>query len=237
MFKRLLFLFCCAIGGFGAVLFFFWYQATQLPSWYTNLPSQHTNLSSPTATTPSITNGEQKQVLDQISDRLKDSSAKGEVQLDASEVNTLITSKITQTTDTNKLARAIKSTNTQIENGKIATGAVIDLSAVPLNELRPDEQAAVSKLLSTVPLLKYRPIYIELEGKPSVRNNQVTLDKTTSIKLGNLSFPLSEMSQRFGVSEEHINQQLSRGLSSLPVEVKDVEIVGDRLVVRSSSGG
>ncbi|MEC4816517.1 MAG: hypothetical protein SAK29_25110 [Scytonema sp. PMC 1069.18] len=235
MFKRLLFLLICAVGGFGAVFLFFWYQVTQLPSWYVNVPSQYTHSSSEVASTPSITDQEQKQVVDKIAERLKSLNAQGEVQLDANEVNTLIASNITQTTDTSTLAQAIKSTNTQIKNGKIATGAVIDLSAVPFNKLHPDEQAVVSKLLSTVPILKYRPIYIELEGKPSIHNKKVTLDDTTRIKLGNISFPLSEMSQRLGFSEEHLTQQVSRGLSRLPMEGKDVEIVGDRLVVRSSS--
>jgi hypothetical protein len=231
MFKRLLLLLCCAIGGTGAVLFFFWQQAIQLPAGHTN-PS--TLLSPPAITDqtqPQIQQS-QEQVLSKIADHLKGANAKGEVQLDANEVNTLIVSGIAKTTDKSPLAQAVVSTNTQIQNGKISAGAVIDLRTIRVKELPAQEQAAISQLLSTVPILKYRPIYIEVEGKPSIHNKQVSLDDTTRVKLGNLSFPLSDMYQRFGISEESLKQQVCKELKNLPVEVKDVEVMGDRLVVR-----
>ncbi|MBW4635317.1 MAG: hypothetical protein KME30_26515 [Iphinoe sp. HA4291-MV1] len=231
MFKRLLLLLCCAIGGTSAILFFFWQQATQLPAWHSNPPTMS---SSPPKTDQNQTQIQpsQQQVLSKIFDHLKESNAKGEVQLDADEVNTLIVSEIAKTTDKSRLAQAVVRTNTQIQDGKISAGAVIDLRTIPLNDLQAGEQVAISKLLSTVPILRYRPVYIEVEGKPSVRNQQISLDDTTRIKLGNLSLTLSDMYQRFGLSEKRLNQQVSKELKKLPVEVKDVEVIGDRLVVR-----
>ncbi|KAB8316188.1 hypothetical protein SD81_023450 [Tolypothrix campylonemoides VB511288] len=231
MFKRLLLLLCCAIGGTGAVLFFFWQQATQLPAGHTN-PSIIASPTPITEETQTQIQQSQQQVLSKIFEHLKDSNAKGEVQLDANEVNTLIVSGIAKTTDKSRLAQAVVSTNTQIQDGKISAGAVIDLRTIPIKELPAEEQAAISQLLSTVPILKYRPIYIEVEGKPSIHNKQVTLDDKTRVKVGNLSFPLSDMYQRFGISEESVKQQVSNELKNLPVEVKDVEVMGDRLVVR-----
>lgn len=231
MFKRLLLLLCCAIGGTGAVLFFFLQQATQLPAGHTN-PSIIASPPAITDETQTQIQQSQQQVLSKIFEHLKDSNAKGEVQLDANEVNTLIVSGIAKTIDKSPLAQAVVSTNTQIQDGKISAGAVIDLRTISVKELPAQEQAAISQLLSTVPILKYRPIYIEVEGKPSIHNKQVTLDDKTRVKLGNLSFPLSDMYQRFGISEESLKQQVSKELKNLPVEVKDVEVMGDRLVVR-----
>ncbi|BAY43795.1 hypothetical protein SAMD00079811_13770 [Scytonema sp. HK-05] len=231
MFKRLLLLLCCAIGGTGAVLFFFWQQAIQLPAEHIN-PSIIASPPAITEQTQTQIQQSQQQVLSKIFEHLKDSNAKGEVQLDANEVNTLIVSGIAKTTDKSPLAQAVVSTNTQIQDGKISTGAVIDLRTISVKELPAQEQAAISQLVSTVPLLKYRPIYIEVEGKPSIHNKQVTLDDKTRVKLGNLSFPLSDMYQRFGISEESVKQQVSKELKNLPVDVKDVEVMGDRLVVR-----
>jgi hypothetical protein len=231
MFKRLLLLLCCAIGGTGAVLFFFLQQAIQLPAEQTN-PSSIVSSPANTEQTQTQIQESQQQVLSKIFEHLKDSNAKGEVQLDANEVNTLIVSGIAKTIDKSRLAQAVVSTNTQIQDGKISAGAVIDLRTIPVKELPAEEQAAISQLLSTVPILKYRPIYIEVEGKPSIHNKQVTLDDKTRVKLGNLSFPLSDMYQRFGISEESLKQQVSKELKNLPVEVKDVEVMGDRLVVR-----
>ncbi|WP_017318250.1 hypothetical protein [Mastigocladopsis repens] len=237
MFKRVLLLLCCSIGGIGAVLFFFWQQAIQLPKWYTNPPTTASPpaISDQTQTQIQLSQQQiQQQVLSKISDNLKGSNAKGEVQLDANEVNTLIVSGIAKTTDKSRLAQAVVSTNTQIKDGKISAGAVIDLRTVSLNELQAGEQAAISKLLSTVPILKYHPIYVEIEGKPNIRNKQVSLDDKTRIKFGNLSFSISDIYQRFGISQESLQQQVSKELKNLPVEVQDVEVIGDRLVVRSS---
>lgn len=232
MLKRLLFLFCCAIGGIGAVVFLFWQQATQLPTWYTN-PSTTTNAR--TLTNQTKIQLAQKQVLDKVSDRLQGQGATiGEVQLDSNEVNTLIVSSIAKTTDKSRLAQALLGTNTQIESGKIRAGAVIDLKAIPKDELRAKEQGAITQLLKTVPSLEDRPLYIEIEGKPTVRNGQVSLDNTTRVKLGNLSFTQAELSQRLGISQDRLTLEISKEFKNLPVDVKGVEIVGDRLVVRGS---
>ncbi|WP_246162760.1 hypothetical protein [Brasilonema sennae] len=231
MFKRLLLLLCCAIAGSSAVLFFFWQQATQLPTWYSN-PSTTASLPAKTEQNETQIQPSQQQVLSKISDHLKGANAKREVQLDANEVNTLILSGIAQTSDKSRLAQAVVKTNTQIQDGKISAGAVIDFRTIPLNELPSQEQVAISKLLSTVPILKYRPVYIEVEGKPKVHNKQISLDETTRVKLGSLSLTLSDMYQRFGLDEKRLNQQVANELKKLPVEVKDVEVMGDRLVVR-----
>jgi hypothetical protein len=244
MFKRLLYILSLSLTGTGAVFFFFWYQATQLPDWYKK--SQIQPFTPPTAedNVPSPAQIEQlqeaqkqqaqKQVLRKISNHLKGSKGKGEVQLDAKEVNALIDSGIAQSSDKSRLAQAVVSTKTQIENGTISTGAVIDLREIPFNELQKGEQILVSQLLSILPILRYHPVYVELEGKPTLRNKQVSLDESTRVKLGNISFSLLDLSERFGFSEERLKQQVVQKLENLPVEVDEVEVVGDRLVVRGS---
>ena len=71
--------------------------------------------------------------------------------------------------------------------------------------------------------------------KPTVRNRQVILDDMTRIKLGNISMTIPELSQRLGIPEEKLNQQLSKTLLRLPSELENAEIVGDRLVIRTAS--
>lgn len=245
MLKRLLYIFSLTVTSSGAVFFFVWYQATQLPDWYKNSQNQQFSQSTAEDKVPSPDQIEQlqkaqkkqaqKQVLRKISNHLGVKKGKGEVQLDASEVNALIDSGIAQSSDKSRLAQAVVSTNTQIENGTISTGAIIDLREIPVNELQKGEQRVVSQLLSVLPILRYRPVYVELEGKPTLRNKQVSLDETTRIKLGNISFSLLDLSKRFGFSEERLKQQVAKKLENLPVEVDEVEVVGDRLVVRGSA--
>ena len=229
MYKRFLFLFACTIGGIGAAMFFVWQQATQLPTTYTN----------PTTTTKALplTDKTQikqarEQVLHKVSNRLKNSLFQGEVQLDALEVNALVDGAIAKTSHKSRLAQAISNTNTQIKNGKISVGAVVDLKKIPLNELHTKKFGAIAQLLK-IPVIKEHPVYIELEGKPTIHHRQVNLDNTTRVKLGNFTFTLAELSEYLGIPQERLNQQISKEFKTLPPEVEGAEIVGNAVVLRS----
>ncbi len=95
-------------------------------------------------------------------------------------------------------------------------------------------QLAIAKLIKSVPDLKNRSVYIGIEGKPIVRNHQITLDNTSHVIVGNLSLTLSELSQRLGIPQERLQQQISQRLIDLPLEVDKGEIVGDRLIIRKA---
>ena len=237
MLKRLLLVFIAVTIGTGAVAFFFLQQATYLPSWYTNqISSTQTSKtdSSQSDVDREQTKLEREEVLQKLSQSLSNPNTRGETQLDAREVNTLIETGLTSTQNS-QLVKAVKGTNTQISDGKISSGAVIDLNQIPVNQLPREAQSSLKKLLDTVPTLKDRPLYIGVEGKPTVRNRQVILDDTTRVKLGNISMTIPELSQRLGIPEEKLKQPLSKALLRLPSEVENVEIVGDRLVVRTAS--
>ncbi len=228
MFKRFLFLFACTTGGIGAAMFFFWQQATQLPTRYTNPPSTTKALH---LTDKTQIKQAREQVLHKVSKHLKDSQTEGEVQLDAHEVNALVDGEIAKTSNKSRLAQAISDTNTQIKDGKISVGAVVDLKKIPLNELHTGKQGAIAQLLK-IPVIKEHPVYIELEGKPTIRHRKVNLDNTTRVKLGNFSFTLAELSEYLGIPQERLNQQISKELKTLPPFVEGAEIVGNAVVLR-----
>ena len=228
MFKRFLFLFACTIGGISAAMFFVWQQATQLP---TRDKNPITTINALHLTDKTQIKQAREQVLHKVSNRLKDSLFQGEVQLDAHEVNALVDGAIAKTSNKSRLAQAISNTNTQIKDGKISVGAVVDLKKIPLNELHTKKQSAIAQLLK-IPVIKEHPVYIELEGKPTIRHRQVNLDNTTRVKLGNLSFTLAELSEYLGIPQERLNQQISKEFKTLPPEVEGAEIVGNAVVLR-----
>lgn len=237
MLKRLLIVFIAVTVGTGVVAFFFLQQATYLPSWYTNQVSD-TQASKTDSSQSSIDRDrnklEREQVLQKLSQSLTDPNTGGEAQLDAQEVNTLIETGLVATQNS-QLIEAVKGTNTEISEGKISSGAVIDLSQIPVENLPSKAQSSLTKLLDTVPNLKERPVYIGVEGKPTVSNRRVILDDTTRVKLGNIGMTIPELSQRLGIPEEKLNRQISKALLQLPSKVENVEIVDDRLVVRTAS--
>ncbi|KST68883.1 hypothetical protein [Mastigocoleus testarum] len=217
MLKRFLLLLIAVTIGTGAVVFFFLQQATYLPSWYQNQAAS--TGSSKTHSPQTGENQYQKkleseEILKKISQSLENPNNPGEAKIDSQELNTLIETGLVSTPN-NQLKEAVKATNTEISEGKILSGAVIDLNQVPIDKLPSKAQNSIEKLITTIPGLKERPLYIGVEGKPSVRNRKVVLDNTTRVKLGNISMTIPELSQRLGIPEEKLNRQLSNPSSAL----------------------
>ncbi|MGB3757809.1 MAG: hypothetical protein WBA07_15765 [Rivularia sp. (in: cyanobacteria)] len=229
MYKRLLLIFSLMLSGMGIAAFFVWQQAMQLPSWYIQSSSNEKVISS----TKQINNLKNPEaVLRKVSDNLTATTI-GEVELDAEEVNSLITSSIGKKGNTKQFASAIKGTNTKIENGKISVGAVVETASIPVEELSARKQTKIIQLLQRLPG-KQKQVYIGIEGKPSVRNQEFSFDDTTRVSLGYFSFPIAEVSQNIGIPQNSINQILSQELKNLPIKLESINIQGERLVIRGS---
>lgn len=229
MYKRLLLIFSLILGGIGIATFFVWQQAMQLPSWYTESSSKKnvTFVNQETKKPPQT-----EEVLRKVSENLTDKTT-GEVQLDASEINSLILSSIDKKDNRSKFRDAIKATNTRIKNGKISIGAVIETSSIPVQELSAREQTKIIQLLQSLPV-KEKSIYIGIEGKPSIRNHELSFDDTTRISLGNFSFPIAEVSQNLGIPQDSLNQLLSQELQKLPIKLESINIQDEFLIIRGS---
>ncbi|MGB3639879.1 MAG: hypothetical protein WBA39_20230 [Rivularia sp. (in: cyanobacteria)] len=229
MYKRVLLIFSLMLSGMGIATFFLWQQAMQLPSWYIQSSSKE-NVISSTKQPSKLINAEE--VLRKVSDNLTATTI-GEVELDAEEVNSLITSSIGKTGNSKPLATAIKGTNTKIENGKISVGAVVETASIPVQELSAIKQTKIIQLLRRLPG-KQKQVYIGIEGKPSIRNQQFSFDDATRVSLGYFSFPIAEVSQNIGIPQDSINLLLSQELKKLPIKFESINIQGERLVIRGS---
>jgi len=231
MLKRLFFIFLLISGGIAAVAFFFWQQATQLPSWYSESSTPNNQLVS--NKTKEIQQAKEL-VWHKVTNQLREPTKKQEVKLDEQEINTLFLAEITDKTDGSKLASAVKATNTKIQDDKIEMGAIIDFSNLPNEQLQAGERATIAKIIKQVPSIAERPVYIGFEGKPQVNKRQISLDKTTRIKVGNISLTPKEISQRLGIPEETLLKHIESELNFLPMEVDSAQILGGKLVVKGS---
>lgn len=231
MLKRLFIVFLLIAGGIGATAFFFWQQATQLPSWYSDASNSK---SQPVTKKAKEIQQAKELVWHKVTNQLREPTAKREVKLDEQELNTLFLAEITEKTDGSKLASAVKATSTKIQDDKIEMGAIVDLSAISEKQLQAGERAAIGKLLKQVPTLAERPVYIGFEGKPQVNKRQISLDETTRIKVGNISLTPQQISQRLGIPEETIRKHIESELNFLPMEVDSAQINGGKLVVKGS---
>ena len=217
------------LSGMGIAAFFVWQQATQLPSWYIQSSSNENVISSTKLANKSINSEE---VLRKVSNNLT-ATTTGEVELDAEEINSLIISSIDKKDKSKKFSSAIKGTNTKIENGKISVGAVVETASIPVQELSARKQTKIIQLLQRLPG-KQKQVYIGIEGKPSIRNQEFSFDDTTRVSLGYFSFPIAEVSQNIGIPQDSINQLLSQELKKLPIKLESINIQGERVVIRGS---
>jgi hypothetical protein len=60
------------------------------------------------------------------------------------------------------------------------------------------------------------------------------LDNNTQIKLGNLSFSLSELSQKLDIPQEKLEQKLSLSPQLGRLKVNDVEVTDDKVLLRGA---
>ncbi|MEB3216339.1 MAG: hypothetical protein VKN72_08910 [Nostocales cyanobacterium 94392] len=228
MYKRLLLIFSLILGGIGIAAFFAWHQVMQLPAWYTN-SSTHENAISANQQIKKPLQSEE--VLRKVSQNLTTKTT-GEVHLDASEINSLIATSLTKNNQHSKYITAIKATNTQIQDGKISVGAVIETSSIPVQELSA-RKTKIIQMLENLPG-KQKHLYIGIEGKPTIHNQEVSFDDTTRVSLGNFSFPIAEVSQNIGLSQDSFNQLVSQELKKLPIQLESITIQDERIIIRGS---
>ena len=233
------------LGSVGGVVLYFWQQATRLPEWYVsstgetqfNLGDRVQGQQGQSSVQQRPDQTQQRQTLDtKIADRVDQAIAEGkpaDLQLNSTELNNLFSSELTRKAAA-KLGSAVKGVNTTIKDGKVESGAVVNLAEVPLGQLSPRERSTIANMMAAFPDLNQRTVYIGIEGQPIVQDGQVRLDSNTRLRLGDLSFTPAEIAQRLGVSEQQVRQQLELQLQLGKLKVRDIELVGDRAVIRGT---
>jgi hypothetical protein len=156
-------------------------------------------------------------------------------QLRQNELTRLFTTEVTRKVESRKLGSALKGANTTMQNGTVESGAVVNLSDVSPDQLPPDERAFFTKLVTAFPELSRQNFYIGVEGKPTVKNGQAQLDENLRVKLGNLSFTPAQLSQRLGIPEDQIRQQLQLQVQLGNLKTKQSQMADDRPAVQTGA--
>lgn len=149
----------------------------------------------------------------------------------ANRLNQMVTEAIASRPYTAPILDAAKGINTSIKNGRIESGAVINLADLPLAALPAEGQQAVNQLTQTFPFLANRDVYLGIEGSPKIVDGSLSLDDT-HIKLGQLKLPIAKVASQLGLSQGDIEQQINALLSQQGLNPQDVEIVDGQLVIR-----
>ncbi|MGG6296530.1 hypothetical protein ACQ4M4_19230 [Leptolyngbya sp. AN02str] len=183
-------------------------QATRVPNWYTSQTEQTSSQPNAAELAPSA------------------------IALDSSQIQDIVSNVVTNSPISPELRQTAERITTRIEDGQLKTGTVINVSSLPLEQLQPAERERVEQVLSLVPGLANRDVFIGIEGSPKIQNGQVQLDRDMVIKVGNLSLPLAMVARQLGMSIEQLEQLVNQELQAQGLDVGTVEIVGDRLVIQ-----
>lgn len=155
-----------------------------------------------------------------------------ELELNNQEVNTLVMTKVAQDSRFSSLITSTPGLNTTIQDGILEIGTVINLANLSQNKLSEREIAALDKAMTTLPFLEKQKIYVAISGQPKIEDGKVKLDKTTKIKLGNLSLSVPELAQRLGISQRKIEQNLHLSLQLKNLTVNEIEITDDKALIK-----
>jgi hypothetical protein len=223
--KRIVWTIAIITGAAIGIPFYFWQQATATPDWYEERAS--IRLDDPVAV---------RQARDIVAAKIASAQPQPdgthEVYLTAEDVNAIAVTEINNLANRTQLTDAVESVNSTIQNGRIESGAVLNLANVPIADLQSAERELVSLVRETFPGLVNREIYVGVEGQPTIQNGQLQFDQSLRIKIGNLSLTAADVAQRLGVSEETLWRSLNRELGAL--QVKEVQVSDDQLRLRGT---
>jgi anti-sigma28 factor (negative regulator of flagellin synthesis) len=163
-----------------------------------------------------------------------DTNKNVEVELSDREVNELAMATIAERTGHSQVLANVPSLHTQIKDGVLESGTVVNLADFPKNQLAEGEVAALGKVLKTFPFLENKELYIGISGKPQIENGQLKWDKHTKVKLGNLSLSLSELSQQLNIPQEKLEEKLNLSLAVGRLKVNNLEVTDNKVLLRGS---
>ncbi len=200
-------------------------QTTELPEWYaeaTNDSAQRVASSQADGTFPENYSVESNAVYE---------DGRTTTVIPAGELNQMVTDAIASQPYTAPILDVAKDINTAIQNGRVESGATINLSDLPLAALPTEGRQAVEQLTQTFPFLANRDVYLGIEGRPKIVDGALSLDDT-HIKIGQLKLPIGSVARQLGLSQGDIEQQIDALLSQQGLTLDDVEIVDGELVIQ-----
>lgn len=236
--KKLALIFILLIAGTSAAIYYYYlHQATKLPDWYTSKKETTATLGIKDTEYISQSQARNAQI---ITDKVESFSKKNtgesvKINLNEDDINSLIISGFTKNTSKKELPEAIKGVKTNIQDGKIESGAIVNISKIQTAPTANNDKSTITQLTKTLPFLVNQEVYVGVVGKPTVENGQLKLGDDTEIKVGNLSFPISEVSNKLGIPKEQIEKKINSELKLRGVKVEDVELVDNQALIKGSS--
>jgi hypothetical protein len=230
--KRIVVIFLLITTGVISGVYYYWRQATNIPDWYTIQEKKNNSINIIAEKDSQQARNIEAEVT-AITQPLG-SSKDVELNLSEKDLNNILASEIAKKNNSSKISEAVKAVKTNIKEGKIEGGALVNISEIPTAHLRESETAAITRAFKVFPGLENREVYIGIEGKPTIEDGQLKFDENTKIKIGNLSFTQAELSEKLGIPESQIRQFTNFELQVGKLKVNDIELNDGKALLKGS---
>ena len=221
-----------SIGAIGGA-YYIWQEAIKVPDEYTkastedkidrqSLPLQQSQITEQAAIS--------KQKITAPVDRAK-SGQKVSVKLSNKDINNLVVAKLAISQPTKQVPIGIAGIKTNIKDGKIYTGAMVNLDQLARNGKPGSQTTALSKLTNNLTFLKGRDVYVGIIGKPTIEGDRIKFSPDTQIKIGNMNFTIAQLAENLGVSPAKIQQAIDLQIQQQNFSVNRIDVENNRLSI------
>jgi hypothetical protein len=232
IFKSLLVILVLGIGG----LYYVWQEAIKVPDEYTKAAADNlSETQSLPLETSQIT--ERAAVSKQKITRSIEQAQVGQkvdVKLSDRDLNNLVLAKLATSQPNQKIPTGVKGVKTNIKDGKIYIGALVNLGKLTENSTPGSQTAALSKLTDRMTFLKDRDVFIGIVGKPIVDGSKLKFSEDTEIKVGGMNFTIAQLAENLGVSPAKIQQIIDLQLQQKNFKIDRVNLGNNGLSIEGA---
>ena len=222
------------VGGGG--LYYVWQQAIKLPDNYVKeTVDSKTGTTAPSLQPSQITAraAVSKQKIVAPIEQAK-VGQKIDVKLSDRDLNNLVIAKLATSQPNKQLPTAVKGVKTNIKDGKIHIGALVNLGQLAANGTPGSQTVALNKLTDKLTFLKDRDVFVGIVGTPIVDGSKVKFSEDTEIKVGGINFTISQLADNLGVSPTKIQQMIDLQLQQKNFKIDRVNLSNNGLSIEGA---
>ena len=222
------------VGGGG--LYYVWQEAIKLPDDYlketvSSKPGTPAPILQPSQITARAAVTKQKIVAPIEQAKV---GQKIDVKLSDRDLNNLVIAKLATSQPNKQIPTGVKGVKTNIKDGKIHIGALVNLAQLAANGTPGSQTAALTKLTDKLTFLRDRDVFIGIVGKPIVDGSKVKFSEDTEIKVGGMNLTIAQLADNLGVSSDKIQQMIDLQLQQKNFKIDRVSLGNNGLSIEGA---
>ena len=220
----------------GGGLYYVWQEATKLPDDYRKEAAQSKSgtpapILQPSQITARAAVSKQKIVAPIEQAKV---GQKIDVKLSDRDLNNLVIARLATSQPNKQIPTGVTGVKTNIKDGKIHIGALVNLGQLVANGTPGSQTAALSKLTDKMTFLKDRDVFVGIVGTPIVDGSKVKFSEDTEIKVGGMNFTIAQLADNLGVAPAKIQQMIDLQLQQKNFKIDRVNLGNNGLSIEGA---